>query len=150
MCLCIEVDLNTCFWPRREHLFLKNMHFVRGPPSRPLGTTTTTTNDNNTNNNSNNNNDDNHNNANHNNNTNTNTTTTNNNNNDAIHSHTNNNTITNTAYLPTNIVGFRGFDSSTSLIQRGGIPRPIVNSPESLSQAMLVGVMLVGRLGVLV
>ena len=27
--------------------------------------------------------------------------------------------------LPTNIVGFRGFDSSIILILRGGIPRPI-------------------------
>ena len=47
MCVCIEVDLITCFWPRREHLLLKNMHFVHGPPSWPLGTTTTTTNNNN-------------------------------------------------------------------------------------------------------
>ena len=29
---------------------------------------------------------------------------------------------------PTNIVDFRGFDSSTILILRGGIPRPIVIS----------------------
>ena len=29
-----------------------------------------------------------------------------------------------TANLPTNIVDFRGFDSSTILIIRGGIPRP--------------------------
>ena len=43
VCFCIEVDLNSCFWPRREHLFLKNMHFVHRAPSRPLGTTTTTT-----------------------------------------------------------------------------------------------------------
>ena len=42
MCFCIEVDLTTCFWPRREQCFLKNMHFVHRPPSRPLGTTTTT------------------------------------------------------------------------------------------------------------
>ena len=34
------------------------------------------------------------------------------------------------------------------LIQRGGIPRPIGNSPESLSQAISVGIMSVGRLGV--
>ena len=33
---------------------------------------------------------------------------------------------------------FRGFDSSIMLIIRGGIPRPIRNFPESLSQAMLV------------
>ena len=31
---------------------------------------------------------------------------------------------------------------------RGGIPRPIGYFPESLSQAILVGIMLVGRLGV--
>ena len=29
------------------------------------------------------------------------------------------------ANLPTNIVDFRGFDSSTILISRGGIPRPV-------------------------
>ena len=52
-----------------------------------------------------------------------------------------------TPNLPTNIVDFKGFDSSIILIWRGGIPRPIGNSPESLSQAMLVGIMLVGRLG---
>ena len=49
---------------------------------------------------------------------------------------------------PTNIVDFRGFDSSIILIVRGGIPRPIGKFPESLSQATLVGIMLVGRLGV--
>ena len=49
---------------------------------------------------------------------------------------------------PTNIVDFRGFDSSIILIIRGGIPRPLGDIPESLSQAMLVGNMLVGRLGV--
>ena len=43
---------------------------------------------------------------------------------------------------------FRGFDSSGILILRGGIPSPIGNFPESLSQAILVGVILVGRLGV--
>ena len=53
-----------------------------------------------------------------------------------------------TANLPSNIVGFKGFDSSTILIQRGGIPRPKGNFPESLSQAMLVGITLVGKLGV--
>ena len=45
----------------------------------------------------------------------------------------------------TRIVDFGGFDSS---ILRGGIPRPIGNFPECLSQAILVGIMLVGRLGV--
>ena len=49
-----------------------------------------------------------------------------------------------TPCLPTNIVGFRGFDSSIILIKRGGILRPIGDFPESLTQAILVGVMLVG------
>ena len=57
-------------------------------------------------------------------------------------------TVIVTVNLPTNIVGFRGFDSNIILIIRGGISRPIGNCPESLSQAMLVGIMLVGRLGV--
>ena len=43
---------------------------------------------------------------------------------------------------------FKGFDSSTVLISRGGISRPIGNFPESLTRAMLVGTMLEGRLGV--
>ena len=47
-----------------------------------------------------------------------------------------------------NIVDFRRFDSSEMLFFRGGIPRPIGDFPESLNQAMLVGTMLVGRLGV--
>ena len=42
---------------------------------------------------------------------------------------------------PTNIVDFRGFDSSKISIQRGRIPRAIGHFPESLSQAMLVGIM---------
>ena len=53
-----------------------------------------------------------------------------------------------TADLTTNITDFRGFESSIILIFRGGIPRPIGDFPESLSQAILVGIMLVGRLGV--
>ena len=53
-----------------------------------------------------------------------------------------------TANLPTNIMDFRGFDSSIIWILRGGIHRPIGNLPESLSQAILEGIMLVGRLGV--
>ena len=53
-----------------------------------------------------------------------------------------------TANPRTNIVDFRGFDSRIILILRGGIPRPIGNFPESLTQAILVGAMLVGRLGV--
>ena len=44
-----------------------------------------------------------------------------------------------TPNLPTNIVGFRGSDSSIILIIRGGIPRTIGDFPESLSQAFLVG-----------
>ena len=53
-----------------------------------------------------------------------------------------------TPNLPTNIMDFRGFDSSIILILRGGILMSIGDFPESLSQAILVGVMLVGRLGV--
>ena len=53
-----------------------------------------------------------------------------------------------TANLRTKILDYRGFDSSRILILRGGIPGPIGNSPESLSQAILAGVILVGRLGV--
>ena len=49
---------------------------------------------------------------------------------------------------PTNIVDFGGFDSSTILILRGGILMSIGDFPESSSRAMLVGTMLVGRLGV--
>ena len=45
---------------------------------------------------------------------------------------------------------FSGFDSSIILILRDGIPRPMGDFPESLTQAMLVGVMLVGRLGVII
>ena len=41
--------------------------------------------------------------------------------------------------FPTDIVGFKGFHSSIILILRGGMPRPIGNLPESLSQAILVG-----------
>ena len=50
---------------------------------------------------------------------------------------------------PTHIADFRGFDSSTILILRGGILLSIGDFPETLSQAMLVGIMLVGGLGVL-
>ena len=41
--------------------------------------------------------------------------------------------------LPTNMVGFRGFDSSIMIILRGEIPRRIGDFPESSSQAMSVG-----------
>ena len=53
-----------------------------------------------------------------------------------------------TANLPTNIVDFRGLDSSIILILSGGILMSIGDFPESLSQAMLVGIMVVGGLGV--
>ena len=49
---------------------------------------------------------------------------------------------------PTKSLGFEGFDSSRILILRGEILMSIENSPESLSQAILVGIILVGRLGV--
>ena len=44
-----------------------------------------------------------------------------------------------TPSLPTNIVDFRGFDSSIILILRDGILMSIGDFPESLSQAMLAG-----------
>ena len=50
--------------------------------------------------------------------------------------------------IPLLTLDFRGFDSSVVLNLRGGILRPIGDFPESLSPAMLVGVMLVGGLGV--
>ena len=53
-----------------------------------------------------------------------------------------------TPNLPTIIMDFTVFDSSIILMLRGGIPRPMGISPESLTQAMLVGIMLVGGLGV--
>ena len=53
-----------------------------------------------------------------------------------------------TPNLRTNIRNVRGFYSSIILILRGGIPRPIGNFLESLSQVILVGIMLVGRLGI--
>ena len=53
-----------------------------------------------------------------------------------------------TANLRTKTLGFRGFDSSTILILRGGILMSIGFFLESLSQAILVGIILVGRLGV--
>ena len=54
----------------------------------------------------------------------------------------------NTPNLPTNIVDVRGFDSSIILIQRGGTLMSIGDFPESSSQVMLAGIILVGRLGV--
>ena len=53
-----------------------------------------------------------------------------------------------TANLLTKILDFRGFGSSRILIQRGGILMSIGNFPETLSQAILAGIILVGRLGV--
>ena len=47
------------------------------------------------------------------------------------------------------ILDFRGFDSSIISILRGGTLMSIGNFLESLSQAILVGIILVGRLGVL-
>ena len=44
-----------------------------------------------------------------------------------------------TANLPTNLVDFRGFDSSIILMYRDGILMSIGDFPESLSRAMLVG-----------
>ena len=56
--------------------------------------------------------------------------------------------VVNTANLPTNMMDLRGFDSSMILIIRGGILRTKGDFPETLSQAILAGIMLVGRLGV--
>ena len=52
------------------------------------------------------------------------------------------------ANLRTKIPDFRGVDSSIILIVRVGILMFIGNFPEVLSQAILVGIILVGRLGV--
>ena len=51
-------------------------------------------------------------------------------------------------HLRTKILDFRRFDSSIILILLGGNPRPLGNFPEMLSQQILVGIILVGRLGV--
>ena len=50
---------------------------------------------------------------------------------------------------PTDIVDFRGFDSSRILILRGEILMYIGDFPEDLSQAIFVRTVLVGRLSVL-
>ena len=50
--------------------------------------------------------------------------------------------------LRTKILDFRGFDSSVILMFSGGSIMSIGNVPESLSQAIFVGIILVGRLGV--
>ena len=51
------------------------------------------------------------------------------------------------ANLRTEILDFREIDSSSILILRGGILRPIGDFPEMLSQQILAGIILVGRLG---
>ena len=53
-----------------------------------------------------------------------------------------------TANLRTEILDLRGFDSSGILISRGGILMYKGNFPESLSQQILAGIILAGRLGV--
>ena len=58
-----------------------------------------------------------------------------------------NNTNNTSNSFPSNIVDVREFDSSIILILRGGIPRFMGDLPECLSQAILEGTMLVGRLG---
>ena len=52
-----------------------------------------------------------------------------------------------TANFRTKILDFTGLDSSRILVLMGGIPRPIGNFPDSLIQRILVGIILVGRLG---
>ena len=54
-----------------------------------------------------------------------------------------------TANFRTKILYFRGFDSSMIWMFSGGILMSIGNFPEVLSQGILVGIILVGRLGVL-
>ena len=49
--------------------------------------------------------------------------------------------------LPTKIVDFKGFDSNIILMLRGGILKSIENFLEFVSQAILAGIILVGRLG---
>ena len=53
-----------------------------------------------------------------------------------------------TPNLPTKILCFRGSDSSIILTVRGGFVMSVGDFPESLSQQLLVGIMLVGRFGV--
>ena len=53
-----------------------------------------------------------------------------------------------TANLRTKILDFRGLDSSIISIIRGGILMSIGNRLESSSQAISVGILLAGRLGV--
>ena len=53
-----------------------------------------------------------------------------------------------TADLRTKILDFTGFDSNIIFMLSDGILMPIGNFPEMLSQQILVGIILVGRLGV--
>ena len=53
-----------------------------------------------------------------------------------------------TANLRTKILDFRGFDSSIILVLRGGILISTGGFPDILSQEILAGIILVGRLGV--
>ena len=53
-----------------------------------------------------------------------------------------------TASLRTRILDSGGFDSSRILMLRGGALMSKGNSPEVLSRRILVGIVLVGRLGV--
>ena len=53
-----------------------------------------------------------------------------------------------TANLLSNIMDFRGFDSSNMLILRGGILMSIGDFPEIMGQRISVAINLVGRLGV--
>ena len=53
-----------------------------------------------------------------------------------------------TASLLTKILAFRGFDSSRILILRDGIPKPIGDFPEGLSQRILAGRFLAARFAV--
>ena len=68
------------------------------------------------------------------------------NSNDTINDSNNDN---NTANLHTSIMDCRGFDSSIISILRGGTFMPIGDFPESSSRGILVGIMLVRRLGVI-
>ena len=52
-----------------------------------------------------------------------------------------------TANLRARIVDLREFDSRRTLILRGGIPRPMRNFPEMLSQIILVKIISIRRLG---
>ena len=52
------------------------------------------------------------------------------------------------ANLRTKILDFRGLDSNIILVLRGGFPMSTGSFPESLSQRILAGIILVGRLDV--